>query len=417
MKSKTSKKSIVLRSFLLLPLLAILLAGFTKTKLIEVAPEIEIPLENINSPGEVIQISINGNGQLLIENDFVGMQDVETFLKELNQNLLEKKGTKIKRAKIIVNDNSPANVLADIERILGKYHIAQIDIMGPEIDSVPHTTQEGATEEQLAEYNALAKKYNAITIEERKIPGFELTVLELAYQNMSPKQKKLAQPFPECLPQEGAMKVQLQEYNALARRYNTMIDEEDNIRIKMSDVKRLEYLHGLMSEEQKANAEPFPDFPEPPPPPAAPGEMEEEMIEMEREMKHYEAEMEKQEIEMERLEVEKEKQGIVVEQREQEMERREIEREAKAPKPPRVKKGAKSNIPPPPAPPEPESPLDHVIRMAKKGAVFYLEGKKISSDRAIEIVKNNDEINIQINGSKSKRPKVKISTSPIYLKN
>ncbi|MBU2939099.1 M56 family metallopeptidase [Lacinutrix sp. C3R15] len=75
---------------------------------------------------------------------------------------------------------------------------------------------------------------------------------------------------------------------------------------------------------------------------------------------------------------------------------------------PMVKKGEVSDIPPPPAapkvlqgeisnippPPPPKSPLDHVIDMEKKGAIFYFEGKKITSDEAIAILKANKELNI-----------------------
>lgn len=86
---------------------------------------------------------------------------------------------------------------------------------------------------------------------------------------MSEEQKSNAQPFPECPDpkseqQEGATKKQLGEYNTMAEKYNTMLASNGNIRIKKTDVDRLEYLHGLMTETQRANAEPFPDFPEPP---------------------------------------------------------------------------------------------------------------------------------------------------------
>lgn len=72
-----------------------------------------------------------------------------------------------------------------------------------------------------------------------------------------------------------------------------------------------------------------------------------------------------------------------------------------------------TNIPPPPPPPT--SPLDHVIEMAKKNATFYLEGEKISSDKAIEVIKSNNNLNIQTTGKSSKNPQVKISTKPVKI--
>ena len=73
--------------------------------------------------------------------------------------------------------------------------------------------------------------------------------------------------------------------------------------------------------------------------------------------------------------------------------------------------------PPPPPPPAPKSPLDHVIEMAKKGASFYYEGKSISSDEAIGLLKKNDKLNISTKESNSKQPKVYITTKPIVIKN
>ena len=60
--------------------------------------------------------------------------------------------------------------------------------------------------------------------------------------------------------------------------------------------------------------------------------------------------------------------------------------------------------------------MDHVIDMAKSGAVFYYEGKKISSDEAIKIVKTNKKINISTKEVNSNTPKVYLSTKPIKIK-
>jgi len=70
------------------------------------------------------------------------------------------------------------------------------------------------------------------------------------------------------------------------------------------------------------------------------------------------------------------------------------------------------NIPPPPPP---KSPLDHVIEMAKKNAVFYFEGKEISSDEAIKKIKNNKKMNIRTYDRGSDKPKVYLSSKPIVV--
>ncbi|OBX23061.1 MULTISPECIES: M56 family metallopeptidase [Bizionia] len=65
--------------------------------------------------------------------------------------------------------------------------------------------------------------------------------------------------------QKGASKAQIAEYNKLAKYYNSQ--SRDNLVIKLNDIKRLNYLYNLMTEEQKKAAEPLPNFPPPPPPP------------------------------------------------------------------------------------------------------------------------------------------------------
>ena len=63
--------------------------------------------------------------------------------------------------------------------------------------------------------------------------------------------------------QEGANKAQIDEYNKLARHYNTM--DQSNMRIKKSDIEQLKYLYNLMSDSQIKKVESFPNFPPPPP--------------------------------------------------------------------------------------------------------------------------------------------------------
>ncbi len=72
----------------------------------------------------------------------------------------------------------------------------------------------------------------------------------------------------------------------------------------------------------------------------------------------------------------------------------------------------KMSIPPPPPP---KSPLDHVVEMAKKDAIFYFEGKEISSNEAIKKLKQNKKINIRTYNKDSNKPKVYLSTKPIVV--
>ncbi|MDX1472315.1 MAG: M56 family metallopeptidase, partial [Flavobacteriaceae bacterium] len=72
----------------------------------------------------------------------------------------------------------------------------------------------------------------------------------------------------DLISQDPATREEIQEYNQLAKKYNEM--DRSNMHIIGLEVDRLKYLYNKMSENQRNNAEPFPDLPEPPPAPAPP---------------------------------------------------------------------------------------------------------------------------------------------------
>ena len=67
-----------------------------------------------------------------------------------------------------------------------------------------------------------------------------------------------------------------------------------------------------------------------------------------------------------------------------------------------------------PSPPTPPSPLDYAISMAKKGATFLYEGNEISSDSAIDLLKNNKELNIE-SREKNGKAEVRITKEPVTI--
>lgn len=68
-----------------------------------------------------------------------------------------------------------------------------------------------------------------------------------------------------------------------------------------------------------------------------------------------------------------------------------------------------------PPPPPPRNHLDNVIKMAKKGAKFFFEGKSISSDKAIELLKKNKKLNIHSKSTNNSNYEVWISKKPIII--
>ena len=63
----------------------------------------------------------------------------------------------------------------------------------------------------------------------------------------------------------------------------------------------------------------------------------------------------------------------------------------KAPKAAKAPKTPKALVPPPPPPPPP-NPIDMAVKIAKSGGMFFLDGKEVSSDEAIRVLKNTDHI-------------------------
>lgn len=210
----------------------------------------------------------------------------------------------------------------------------------------------------VAHINAMATKGASFYFRNLEISSEKALYLFKTNSNLSIS-TQLNDPMPPIvIILEKATKDQIKEYNKLAKKYNDM--PQDNMRINGKEITRMRYLYDLMTIEQRKNAEPYPNIPPPPPPPPAPDAPPIEVIK-----------------------------GV---------------------------NDGDPNIPPPPPPPAPEDPLDHIISMAKKGAAFYYEGKKISSDKAIELVKKNKDLNIQSTGHDSKKPVVKISKEPIQLR-
>ena len=164
--------------------------------------------------------------------------------------------------------------------------------------------------------------------------------------------------------QQSATREEMKEYNTLAKKYNDM--DRDHMVIQKKEVMRLKEIYGKMSKKQRADAEPFPDFPSPPPAPPAPGA-------------------------------------------------------TKPPMPPSAVKNIKEAKPVgpsnPPAPPVPPKPVEHIKKMAAKGATFMFNGKEITAKKAIEIVENNNKINIDSRGSKGENPIVRLSVDPIEINN
>ncbi|WP_411029954.1 M56 family metallopeptidase [Spongiimicrobium sp. 3-5] len=167
--------------------------------------------------------------------------------------------------------------------------------------------------------------------------------------------------------QEGASPEMVAEYNQTVRRLLAQPEGEKNWKNK--DLQRLEYIYGLMSYEQKKQAEPFPVIapPVPPSPPPYPASVE------------VEATIQPDEVSgSEQL----------------------------------VKPDDITEFPPPPPP---KSPLEFAKEMAKQDAIFYYNGNKITTRKAIALLKKSDDIGLIAEHSDGTKPVVRLSTDVILI--
>lgn len=277
--------------------------------------------------------------------------------------------------------------------------------------------------------------------------------------------------------QDKATAAEIAEYNKLAKHYNSM--SKNNMVVKLKDAERLKFIYNKMTHKQKKNAESFPNFPPPPikeakvvegkfipPPPPIPADSTPEQKEKYNKAIENYKRLTGQTYRTEDSEIKQviEEEVTVVQgyrippppppsssqktinkgSKELQKVFKKFSEEAKSyGLAVKNQKGTEKNnneinekykkvmelhseyaklaadegiLPPPPPPPAiPPNPTDHMIEMAKKGALFYYEDKKITSDKAIELTKKNKSINIQILGNGSSKPIVQLSKKPITV--
>ncbi|SDQ23494.1 M56 family metallopeptidase [Flagellimonas zhangzhouensis] len=212
MKTNTSKTSFVLRSFLLLPLTALLLFGFSSSIEVPKNSDIEndpapIEIQADNSGSEVffnknntqtinpIEIQIDKNGKLWLQSKEVSITDLSDELEKLNGHLTFDERKNIIRSIVQVEANTPKAVISKIDKALAEYGSATINILGPK-----ETPQQSASREEMKAYNKLAKKYNAMDRNNMAIQKKEVMRLKEIYGKMSKKQREDAEPFPDFPP-------------------------------------------------------------------------------------------------------------------------------------------------------------------------------------------------------------------------
>lgn len=315
MKTHTSRRAIWLRSLLLLPLLSVLIYGFSTKEVIQ--KKTLSSYTSNNDTIEDIHIKIDKNSKIELNGKSVALSNLKDEINKLNTSLSAVQKQKYLSASIDIENDNFQNVVEKVNEILyasnirswsiislegekaaGLKHIPQNNPMagktveeaeilyqerlkdiekfkaaranskkdennpwsvqiGDPVERDEETgkiIQQKATKAEIATYNKLAKKYNAIAIENRKIPLEDLKVLETIYNKMSLGQRGQAQPFPECKQTRNYSKKEDNKKFAEANYYykgenitfdqaNELLDKNKNIGIYISKEENTVHLY------------------------------------------------------------------------------------------------------------------------------------------------------------------------------
>lgn len=154
-----------------------------------------LPKQDSQKAIDFIEIHINNNGKLLFQGKIVPLEDLKEMLSKVNEHLSYDQRKKTVRSVIYVEAKTPKDVIQKVDKIIAEYGSATINIVGPEA-----STQSSASREEMKEYNALAKKYNAMDQNHMVIKKQEVNRLKEIYGKMSKKQQEDAEPFPNFPP-------------------------------------------------------------------------------------------------------------------------------------------------------------------------------------------------------------------------
>lgn len=511
MKTRTSKQKIWLSCILLLPLFALTLYGFSdKKEVLKSLEEFQEPIQKHTARS--ISIEILEDGTYEIDGISATKNTLVNEVNKLHQDITPEIRNNIMNIHVTSSTEISNEETWFLYNALLDYGFYRLVTPEQEVVKGKGNTpfaneknQQKVTKEEVDAYNTWAIKiHNESTIISKNatllpiVDEQEMIKFSEIYNRMSPQQKdqSVKFPFPDLnikeneqnygkghaafaieQNQEKATPQEIEEYNKLASQHN---DKPENLRIiKQKDFERMEYLYKKMSEEQKANAEPFPNFPPPPPPPAtkipsSTSEKSNKQSESQRKssspwqlgettlIETYEVDTnennskdyvsrqlmlrmsEKQTKPLNYMLNNKKSSYLEVKSFVKTFEDCDVSFKAgdinilsfskrngnkmSEEELQRIYSKLFENFDQDPtkttliAKQVPEktmqqtAPLDFVIEMAKKDAKFYYEDKSISSDDAIKLLKENKQLNIATKQSDSKEPKVYISKEPIVFK-
>lgn len=438
MKTQTSKTRIWISTLLLIPLVGLLLVSFTTKNEILIDPPESSSSQQINTNPtflEFIQEMEQKGASFYLDDEQISVQNAKSIAKNNKGKKTEMLTQKDENGAYVVKLYSVPNT-----KYARSIEVEVLDDNSYLIDGL------SATKKTFVDiFNQLHqdisketrnKLMNIHVLSSKKLPNEEVWFIynaleDYGYHRIVTSNQEIIRskgntPFAienhdyEPQKQEGATKAQIDEYNRLAKAYNSQ--PEGKRIVKAKDYKRMKYIYNLMTVEQRKAAHPLPKLPPPPPPPLHKGKVSEDLLKKYNywikglknsdgsykiissgESSYYSSIYEN-------MTAEQKKRAVGVPPPPPPPKPKVIKvKDVPAP-PPSPKSIEVKEVPPPPPPPKPS---EYIKKMAKTNAKFFYEGKPISSKEAISIVNKNQGLYIKTKKSDTRTPEVYLTKAPI----
>jgi biopolymer transport protein ExbD len=213
MKTQTSKNAILVRSFLLVPLLAGLFFSFSSREFVEKDILQQIAEKDVQiNPDKVVLDSVKFSEVIVIkilQNGNLVFNQKPTHLSSLSSDIISRQnslasGKKISRAYIETFSETPMSIITDVKEIIKKSGVSEIylSIEGETVSKVEgiktykklgNTAQEKATPKMIAEYNKLVRYYNAMPKDKLNVKQEDAIKIMAILGRMTSKQKEKAE--------------------------------------------------------------------------------------------------------------------------------------------------------------------------------------------------------------------------------
>jgi len=213
MKTQTSKNAILVRSFLLVPLLAGLFFSFSSREFVEKDILQQIAEKDVQiNPDKVVLDSVKFSEVIVIkilQNGNLVFNQKPTHLSSLSSDIISRQnslasGKKISRAYIETFSETPMGIITDVKEIIKKSGVSEIylSIEGETVSKVEgiktykklgNTAQEKATPKMIAEYNKLVRYYNAMPKDKLNVKQEDAIKIMAILGRMTSKQKEKAE--------------------------------------------------------------------------------------------------------------------------------------------------------------------------------------------------------------------------------